>query len=353
MRLTKEQKSKLSKSVVLYYHAAQALGLKPELLLDIGFRGFRIVLAGQAYYFQGSETPFNNQVSSILAKNKYCLNQLLSKAGLPVPKARSVAGVEYHSEWVDQIATELKFPVVAKPTNISGLGKLVVCNIQTTDQLKAYLQKCFASNKIEVMSVEEMHCNLKEYRVTVFFGEVKGIAERIGAQITGDGLSTIEELINAYNKKSEQATLASDYPVGFIKVTDVELLQNLQSMGLCLQDKLEKNKKIQLINTCNVTRGGKAWPIDKNKIHPLNAALLKKAAQVLELNMVGFDLLCEDISIPFPSSSRGVILEANENPAASIMELDKTPMKESYSYQIMKKFKQRHPLAFLWRSVTG
>ena len=78
-----------------------------------------------------------------------------------------------------------------------------------------------------------------------------------------------------------------------------------------------------------------------------NAKLLCKAAKLLNLNVVGFDIICENIKRPI-KKSRGFIIEANPNPDLELNELpvigDGVPLAKIF----LKKLIKKHPIAYLF-----
>ena len=82
------------------------------------------------------------------------------------------------------------------------------------------------------------------------------------------------------------------------------------------------------------------------KICKENARLLCRAAKTLDLNIVGFDVICDDILIPIEKSN-GVIIEANHNPSIRIHEESSDYMFSRLTNKIVRAFIYRHPLSYL------
>ena len=330
----------MERNTELYYQSACALKMPLTPIAHIA--GFEIRLGKNRYFFRSGETPFNCNSSSSLASNKYCTNKMLEAAGLPMPKADAFSKNEFKKTETDQFNHYFKFPLVVKPTNGSSLGKDVLCNITTMDQLKTYMNKCFQRHKF--LTVEEFHPNLNSYRVLVFYNKVIGVVQRYPAQVIGDGIHSIQALIDLSNIIRKE--LKKTTSLGPIKV-DEEMQIRLKELGLTL-DTIPKDKEIVVLRyTCNSTRGGTMASLGK-KICKENARLICNAAKILNLNLVGFDVLCEDILIPI-EKSRGVIIEANHAPDVTIHEHPLMGTKNRVTQRMLWRLILKHPIAYCLR----
>ena len=124
----------MDKNALLYYQRAAALKLSTSIIKHIA--GFEILLGDRRYFFRGSDTPFNYGSSISVTNNKFCMNQLLDKAGFPVPKATAYDRNIFKNDPIESLIEGFSFPLVVKPMKDSSLGEDVICNITDTEQLK-------------------------------------------------------------------------------------------------------------------------------------------------------------------------------------------------------------------------
>ena len=325
----------MNRTLFLYLQAAKALNLPMEYRDE--FDGVSLILAGKTYYFRHGYTPFNAGATDNIALNKYSINHLLNKAGFPVPLATAVSIKDrVNGVWT---LPKLNYPIVAKPTAGTSCGLDVFCNIKNEQTLIEYLNK--VAEKHQFISLETFEQNLISYRVLVFFNKVIAVTRRDPACVIGDGKHSISELIDIENEKRDKITTVT---LDQIKV-DREYETKLKEMNITL-DYIPRNyQKIILCYTCNSTRGGTMTSLGKS-ICRANAKLACKAAKLLELNLVGFDIICEDIMITI-KKSRGFIIEANSNPDLTIHE---SPL-AGPCVQVTKIFLQnlikKHPIAYV------
>lgn len=300
--------------------------------------GFELNMPKQRYFFYYNDTPFNRSSSAFIAMNKYCTNQILAMANIPVPK-----GILFRSAYLEQepladLIADLRFPLVIKPTD-NSLGLGVLCNIKTLDELSFYLKKYCAL--YPSMIIEEYYGRLQSYRVLVFNRKVIGLVLCHPARVVGDGKHTIQALIEASN--IERKKYGDD--LGPI-VLDEEAHILLKELGIDKRYIPSAGEIIQLGYTSNPTRGGSCESLALN-ICKENRQLITKAATVLNLGLTGIDLECTDITIPF-SQSQGVILEVNHRPSISIHELPLSGKAQPVTKKIIRSIIFRHPFTYLY-----
>ncbi|CEG59740.1 UDP-N-acetylmuramyl peptide synthase [Legionella micdadei] len=324
----------MNKNARCYYESAKKFHIPVEGIAQI--EGFRIKLGKQNYYFCGSGTPLNDCSCIHVSRNKYTMNKLLEKGGFPVPKATFIHISEYQDGLLEEKIAQLNFPLVAKP-QAGKLGQDVLCNIQTLAQLKKYIDDNIAD--YEFISIEEFHGNLNSYRVLVFNGRILGVIQRYPAHVMGDGVHTLQELIDLANIQRPKISNTLG-PIGI----DEECQIKLAELGLDLNYIPKKEECVSLCYTCNATRGGTYKSIDKN-ICKENRKLFIRAAAELGLKLVGFDVQCVDINIPI-EKSHGVIIEANDGPSVRIHEYPLEGKAVHASKKIIRSILYRHPIAY-------
>lgn len=326
----------INTDAALYYKRAKALFLpvepKPEM------DGFELKISKRHYLFYNNDTPFNNSSSSFIAINKYCTNQILAAANIPVPKGILFHSTDLEHESLENIIANLRFPLVIKPTD-GSLGIGVLCNIKTFDELSFFVkQYCSVYSSL---IIEEFYGRLQSYRVLVFNRRIIGVVLCHPARVLGDGQHTIQELIELTNVKRKEMS-DSLGPI----VLDEECLLRLKELGIDQRYIPASGETIVLCYTSNPTRGGSYESLDIN-ICKENRKIITKVAKVLNLKLTGIDIECTDINIPF-SLSQGVILDVNHRPSMLIHEVPISGKPQLVTKKIMKSFIFRHPFTYLY-----
>lgn len=327
----------MNKNAECYYKNARELLIPVKPVAEID--GFVLNFGRKHYFNRGVINCFNDHCSVSIARDKYASNKLLEKAGLPVPKAITINKTDFEEGFLKEYVSELTFPLVIKPTLDGRRGRGVLCNIQTIEELTQHLASLFLDE--DFISIEEFHGNLNSYRVLIFKNKLLGVVQRYPAHVVGDGKHNLEELIEL---KNIQRNKTSDMLAPIL--IDEELQIRLAELGLNLKYIPEENKSITLCYVCNSSRGGTFKALGK-QICIENKQLLIRAARVLNLNLVGFDIQCNDINLPIETSG-GVIIEANANPSVRIHEEATDGIPHNVTKPILRSLIWRHPFSYLW-----
>ncbi len=141
------------------------------------------------------ETPL---VSTQLARDKTRAASLLRMAGLPVPAHQRASTVEQAL----RIASQLGYPVVVKPASLYG-GVGVASGLHNSKEVTAAFQ---FSQRHSKDTLVEKHVDGRDYRLVVFQDELILAIERVPGSITGDGVHTVQQLLEQLNADPRRGT---------------------------------------------------------------------------------------------------------------------------------------------------
>lgn len=144
--------------------------------------------------------------------------EYLRKRDIPIPEGNDFSS-ETSDDEIIKYAEELGFPLVLKPTD-AGSGRGVITDIRTIEQFKQSLNH--VRNKLGFKDViVERFIKGEDYRVYVLGDKVIGAYRREAANIIGDGIHDIQQLIKYKNK------IRSKNP--FIKNRLIKIDENLKA----------------------------------------------------------------------------------------------------------------------------
>lgn len=253
-------------------------------------------------YLEASLTDRCGCVAADMASNKHLTKQILSVAGLPVPRG----DIAYTFRSAAAAAASIGWPVVVKPFD-ANQGKGVFTNIGDIKELeKAYETAARYSHAVLV----EKHIPGKDYRLLVVGGKMVAAAERRAPFVIGDGINTIKQLIDIENRNPLRGE-DHEKPLTIIRIDDMTR-QVLAKSGYDENSIPPAGEKVQLRFNGNLSTGGTARDCT-DEVHPYNAELAVKAAQLMELDIAGIDITCGDISAPLDEEN-GAIIEVNAAP---------------------------------------
>lgn len=248
-----------------------------------------------------SETSSTSAIAVDICQEKPLTNRLLRSVGIPVPDGQLVSSAD--DAWLT--ALEVGLPVVVKP-DAGNQGKGVSVNLTSEAEIrKAYeIAKAFGNVLIERYVLGDDH------RLLVVDGKLVAAARRDPAMVIGDGIHTIEELVEIVNQdpRRREGHGSSLTTIVFNDACDL-VLQSQNKTRKCIPI---PGEKVRLRANCNLSTGGTATDVT-DQVHPSNARIAELAAQFLGLDVAGIDILCADISRPLAEQG-GAIVEVNAAP---------------------------------------
>ncbi len=258
-----------------------------------------VQLLGQgsrARLFDSSITERTGSIGIHWAADKRLTAHILRRAGLPAPVHREVASADDARSAAD----ELGYPVVIKPADMRG-GIGVFADIREPE----LVGRAFAeSRKYSKNVLVERHFEGDGHRLTVMDGRVIRVTRKRPWGVTGDGRSSVAELILASKERGGRADL------------DGEAHSLLRQNGLTASAVLAEGHFLALRRRNNASADGETITLPIDTVHNDNLALALRAAATLRLDMAGVDLLIADISRSWMESG-ALICEVNAQPQMS------------------------------------
>ena len=253
---------------------------------------------------RASITGRTSLVATDLAGNKDMTKKLLDESGVPVPRGIVVRDAEEAVRG----ARRLRFPLVTKPLD-GNHGRGVTIGIRDEEQLRFGFREAQAQAKGRDVIVEQFFEG-NDHRILVVGGKMVAVAERIPAQVVGDGISTIRQLVEEVNRDPRRGD-GHENVMTRIRI-DAHVEEFLARSGLSPESIPEADEIVPLRATANLSTGGTA--IDRtNEIHPDNVEIARRAALIIGLDVCGVDFVCPDISRSVRETGGGVI-EVNAAP---------------------------------------
>ncbi|MFN3667857.1 MAG: cyanophycin synthetase [Brevundimonas sp.] len=252
---------------------------------------------------RASVTDRTGLVAAELAGDKAQAKGLLDAIGCPVAKGVVVTTAQEALT----ASTRLKRPVVIKPLD-GNHGRGVTTGLRTeAEMLKAF--DLAAQHSRRVIVEEELPGH--DHRILVVDGKVVAVAERRPAQVVGDGRRTIAELVDAVNADPRRG-VGHEKSLTRIRLDDEAARAILDKQSLTPDSVPSAGQTVLLRTNANLSSGGEA--IDRtDEIHPDNAAIARRAALAVGLDVAGIDLLAPDITRSVRETGGGIV-EVNAAP---------------------------------------
>jgi cyanophycin synthetase len=247
-----------------------------------------------------AETDRTSAIAQGIARDKDLTKRLIAGCGVPVPEGRAA---ETPAEaW--EAAQDIGLPVVVKPSD-GNHGRGVMLDLRTQADVEAAFEVA-ARHGSEVLV--ERHVAGDEHRLLVIGGKVVAAARGETAWVTGDGRSTVAQLVDAQINNDPRRGASEDHPLNrLVLEEDESILADLARQGLAPAAVPESGRKVLIQRNGNVA-------IDcTDQVHPEVEHVVALAARIVGLDIAGVDLVAQDIARPLQEQG-GAIVEVNAGP---------------------------------------
>jgi D-alanine-D-alanine ligase-like ATP-grasp enzyme len=247
-----------------------------------------------------SDLGLNPGSANLVARDKACTKHYLRRGGFSTPKGEGFTlkwwahvnqapnfGALHVDGAIDYINRELGYPVYIKPHD--GACGLHIWKCHSNEDVLQILEQ-FEHNHVKVALIEAA-VSMPDYRIVVLDGRVISAYRRDPARVVGDGISTIEQLVDRLAK--ECAARDSEH----IKIANyvAQINDRLTRIGLDNQDIPAAHEVIQLLDISNLCAGGTAVDLT-DQIHPRWAALAADVTTYFGLRLSGVDMASPDLT---------------------------------------------------------
>lgn len=250
----------------------------------------------------GTESTHTSIVSNDLAANKDYARRVFQAVGLPVPTYERV----YRAEDAVAAARRIGFPVVVKP-NGGNMGIAVSVGMKTDREVRDAFER---TRRFGRSALVEQYVSGADYRMLVINGKLEAAAKRVPAHVVGNGVHTIEELVDEANQDPRRGAAQRGQWTRLEFDDQSERL--LAELGYHRNSIAREGEIIYLRRIANTSAGGTAIDVT-DQVHPENREIAERAAMAIGLDVAGVDLLVQDITQPMRAQG-GVICEINSRP---------------------------------------
>ena len=247
-----------------------------------------------------AESEFTSAIAEGIACDKDLTKSLLQSCGVPIPEGRVVHSPE--EAW--EAAQDIGLPVVVKPSD-GNHGRGVTLDLHERESIEAAFHVAQPEGS-EVMV--ERYIPGSEHRLLVVGSKVVAAARGEVVCITGNGTSTVAELIDTQLNSDPRRGYEEEYPLELIDVRSNRAVQlELQRQGLDADAVPAAGRQVV------VQRNGNVAVDCTDEVHPEVAYTAALAAKVVGLDIAGIDLVAQDIARPLQEQGAAIV-EVNAGP---------------------------------------
>jgi cyanophycin synthetase len=284
----------------LYRKSAADLGLEAY---DIG-RVLCISGGGKLFRVWGCTTEYDTYPLYGITEDKVLVKNLFRDHGIPVPEGRAfqwsdwLAGIEY--------GLSLGRPCVAKPASDTSSGKGVTANVTTRSEIAHAVR--FAGLFAPQVLVEEFIPG-DNYRFLIYKGKCLSVLRRELPAVTGDGTTTVRDLVRNENRNRIQHSDWSDGdPLRMPLPINNSALRHLKRQGLEWNSVPRLGKQVDLAGESSFGLGCTYTEV-LGRTHADQIRGAEEAARLIGMTVAGVDIVSPNIE-----ANTYCVLEINISP---------------------------------------
>jgi cyanophycin synthetase len=252
--------------------------------------------------FQATITCKTSSIAVDIACNKEQTKRMLDLASIPVANG----GICVDEEDLTDVIKKIGYPIVIKPLD-GNHGKGASINVKKWEDA---VEGLAYAKKYSHRVIVEKFITGYDFRVLVIDNKLVAAAKREPAHIKGDGIQTIQQLIDETNLDPKRG-YGHENVLTQIDV-DRDTTDLLEKLNYTLETVPKKGEVVYLKSTANLSTGGTSIDVT-DMMHPENIFLCERISRVIGLDICGVDIMSENLTQPLKENG-GCILEVNAAP---------------------------------------
>ena len=279
----------------------------------LGFTNhFKMEIAGKTFRFETlPSADFKNKYSSQIVEDKQLAKYHCKKGGFPVAAGQSFWF--WQKEKATRFGQQIGFPLVVKPRG-GSVSRHVTTDIQNETQLKKALRHAIAYSPSFI--IEKFIPETSVFRATVIDFDFVVCVRQVPANVTGDGILTIRELIDKKNADPRRGSPDQKQLTLYKIVEDKTTKTLLAKKGYGRETIPKKGELVYLQKDPFLKLGGDLVEVTPN-VHKDNLKLFSDLARFFDIRLTGIDFLAKDIAASWKNQACAV-LELNSLPCIEL-----------------------------------
>ena len=265
---------------------------------------------GHLEYFFVQKSSQITATADYATINKALSKSLIGRAGISVVEGKLFNRKNIHE--IYKYVKKISYPIVLKKMD-GNQGKQVFVGIKNKKMCDIAIRDILKENEYVLV---EKNFEGKEYRILATKDKFLAATHREPANVIGDGIHNIRELVKIKNNDSMRGDSSLDI---FVKIKIDDIAKNMiASEGLKLQDILSEGRKVYLRKNSNISTGGDNIDVT-NLIHAeFKRIAVKTICAIPGLPYGGIDLMTNRSISLKPTKKSYAILEINSSPGISL-----------------------------------
>ncbi len=272
---------------------------------------FKMSLNDRVFRFETLPTAdFRSKYGTSLVDDKVAAKRHCQKGSFPIADGGSFWF--WQKRKALKAAQRIGFPLVVKPRG-GSVSRHVTTNIQSEDQLQKAIR--FSLLYSPAFIIEKFLANTSVFRATVIDFDFVAVVQQMPANVIGDGVSTVRELID--RKNNDPKRNVGPHKQLFFKITEDTTTRTLLSQKGYSNDSAPQAGEIVFLQKDPFLKLGGDLVEVTSEVHPDNRKLFSDVARFFDIRVVGIDFLVKDIRTSWREQPCA-ILELNSAPCIEL-----------------------------------
>lgn len=257
-------------------------------------------------YISGQISSKASAAAIYAENNKMVAKSLLSRKKISVAK-----GMLFNKNKINkayEFIKEIEYPVVIKPFDGTH-GDLVFIGLKKKKDCEEAIKKIIKKSNYVLV---EKEFKGEEFRFIASRDKVFAVTNRDPANIVGDGINNIKQLIKIKNSNPLRGE-KNEKPLTKIKIDSITK-QNLDEQKIRLDYIPNKEEKIYLRKESNISTGGDSIDVTDQVHLELKKIAVRAVCAIPGLDYAGVDLMSNQDISKKPTKGSYIIVEINSSP---------------------------------------
>jgi len=274
---------------------------------------FRAEISDKVFQFESLPTAdFASEYGAQFIDDKKRTKSHLLKGNFPVAKGRSFWFWQ-KKRAIEFGVKQIGFPLVIKPRS-GSVSRHVTTDIRNIEKLKQAINKAIVYSPAFI--VEKFISNAFVHRATVIDFDFVACVKQIPANVVGNGVLSIRELIDKKNSNTKRGEPYENEYVLY-KIVENEISKKMLSKQECRLSTIPKNGEVIFLQQDPFLKLGGDLIEVTPEVHPDNFRLFREVAKFFDIRVVGIDFLIQNISHSW-KNQQCAILELNSVPCIEL-----------------------------------
>ena len=257
------------------------------------------------YIKQATKTSLDTYIVALIMENKEITKLILKEHHINVPSSITISSID---EALNKYPGFIDKDIVIKPKSTNfGEGVSILKNLKSE---KNYIMAVKEALSYDKHILIEEFIQGKEYRFLVIGDDVEAVMHRVPANVQGDGVHTIKELVDEKNKDPRRGK-GHITPLEKINIGSIEE-QNLTSQMKDTSYVPNEGEIVYLRENSNISTGGDSIDFTDD-IHEGYKKIAVDATKAVDAKICGVDIIIQDVKAE-PNENNHSIIELNFNP---------------------------------------